>query len=210
MKKLSIICLFTLIFGITSSSAFALSFKFDFYGGDTSYTKGTFEDPQEINLSLSETVMVDIWVVDWPGARPNMKTFQYHFKWHKDSLDVESVTCNNSDWELPADSEIEDGDYLLGMTRIFGSGVEGPDALLHTIELRCEAAPSDDWIKATLGSDGFVVDMNNITYTDVTDADGIIHQTASIPTISEWGMIIFMTIIMGIGVVVIIRKRRMA
>lgn len=100
MKKLSIICLFTLIFGITSSSALALSFKFDFYGGDTSYTQGTFEDPQEINLSLSETVMVDIWVVDWPG--PNMKVFQYHFKWHKDSLDVESVTCNNSDWQVPA------------------------------------------------------------------------------------------------------------
>lgn len=97
------------------------------------------------------------------------------------------------------------------MTQIFGSGVEGPDALLHTIELRCEAAPSDDWIKATLGSDGFVMDMNNFQYTDVTDADGIIHQTAAaaIPTLNEWGLIIFMTLMMGVGVM-ILRKRRIA
>ena len=31
-----------------------------------------------------------------------------------------------------------------------------------------------------------------------------------IPTLSEWGIIIFMTIIMGIGVLMIIRKRRRA
>ena len=209
MKKISIICAFVLVLALMVAPAFALSFKFDFYGGDTSYTKGTFEDPQEINLSLSETVMVDIWVVDWPGIRPNMKTFQYHFKWHKDSLDVESVTCNNSDWELPASMLVEDGDYLLGMTLIFGSGVEGPDALLHTIELRCEAAPSDDWIKATLGPDGFVSDMDNVLYYDVVDSDGIIHQTVFIPTLSEWGLIILMTVILGIGVM-ILRKKRMA
>jgi len=31
----------------------------------------------------------------------------------------------------------------------------------------------------------------------------------SIPTLTEWGMIIFITVILGIGVVMIIRKRRM-
>ena len=30
---------------------------------------------------------------------------------------------------------------------------------------------------------------------------------AAIPTLSEWGMIIFMTIILGIGVVVLVRRR---
>ena len=209
MKKLTTICLFVFIFGTMSSSAFALSFKFDFYGGDTSYTQGDFEDPQEIYLNENETVMVDIWLVDWPGARPNIRTVQYHFMWHKDSLGVESLTSNNPDWHLDADMLVEDGDYLLGMTIIMGGGVVGPDALLHTIELRCEAAPSDDWIKTTLGLDGFVMDMNDIQYTDVTDADGTIHQTAAaIPTLNEWGLIIFMTVMVGIGVM-ILRKRRM-
>ena len=176
MKKLTTICLLALIFGIMSSPAFALSFKFDFYGGDTSYTQGDFEDPQEIYLDEYETVMVDIWLVDWPEVRPNIRTVQYHFMWHKDSLGVESLTSNNPDWQLYADSLVEDGDYLLGLTIMFGGGVVGPDVLLHTIELRCEVAPSDDWIKATLGPDGYVQDMNYVQYFDVVDGDGIIHQ----------------------------------
>jgi len=95
MKKLTTICLFALIFGIMSNSAFALSFKFDFYGGDTSYTQGDFEDPQEIYLNEYETVMVDIWLVDWPEPRENIQAIQYHFMWHKDSLVVVSITSNN-------------------------------------------------------------------------------------------------------------------
>jgi hypothetical protein len=31
---------------------------------------------------------------------------------------------------------------------------------------------------------------------------------APIPTLSEWGVIIFMTIIMGIGVVILVRRRK--
>jgi len=182
MKKLSIIYLVALILGIMSSSAFALSFKFDFYGGDTSYTQGDFEDPQEIYLSESETVMVDIWLLDWPDARPNIQAVQYHFTWHKDSLDVVSIACNNPDWHICLDSLVVDGDYLLGLTILFGGGVVGPDVLLHTFELRCEAVPSDDWIKATLGSDGYVADMDYVQYFDVADGDGIIHQIADIPT----------------------------
>ena len=118
MKKLSIVFLPALIFAIMSSPVCALSLKFDFYGGDTSYLQGDFEDPQEINLSLSETVMVDIWLTDWPEGRPNMHTVQYHFMWHKDSLEVVSLTSNNPDWHLPAYSLVEDGDYLLALTMV--------------------------------------------------------------------------------------------
>jgi len=39
--------------------------------------------------------------------------------------------------------------------------------------------------------------------------DPVSCAAATIPTLTEWGVIIFMTLMMGIGVVVIIRKRRM-
>jgi hypothetical protein len=40
-----------------------------------------------------------------------------------------------------------------------------------------------------------------------TDTCDPILTAASIPTLSEWGMIIFMTIILGIGIVTLIRRR---
>jgi len=79
---------------------------------------------------------------------------------------------------------------------------------LAVIELECIEEGSAD-IKAAndLGfggyTFGYVVDCNlNCPNTD--DADAIVHQiVAAIPTLTEWGMIIFITIIMGIGVVIL-------
>ena len=50
------------------------------------------------------------------------------------------------------------------------------------------------------------------TYADVTIDEVLIYDhaldyDAPIPTLSEWGIIIFMTIMMGIGVVIIYRRR---
>ena len=42
-----------------------------------------------------------------------------------------------------------------------------------------------------------------------SDGDGVgdVCEISAIPTTSEWGIIIFMTIIMGLGVVTLLRKR---
>jgi hypothetical protein len=53
-------------------------------------------------------------------------------------------------------------------------------------------------------------DVSNEDQAD-SDGDGIGDvcepTEAAIPTLSEWGMIIFMTIIMGLGVVTLVRRR---
>ena len=190
MKKLSIICAFALVLGLISVPAFAQSFKFDFYGGNTSYTQGDFEDPQEIDLVVGHSVFVDIWLVDWPAQRPDIVEVGYYFRWHTDSLYVLDVTCNNLKPEGQWDGEYHfldsAGEYALGVIEL-DLGVPGPDVLLHTVELIC-VAPGDDWIKASLtyGGDGglygYVVDLGGGGWQDVDDGGGLIHQTPYMPT----------------------------
>ena len=42
---------------------------------------------------------------------------------------------------------------------------------------------------------------------DVLGNDGLVNVMAAVPTLSEWGIIIFMTVMMGIGVVILYRRR---
>ena len=172
MKTLPIICICALFLGLASSPAFAfLSFKFDFY------QDGTFENPQEVTIHETETVVVDIYLVDWPSERANILAVDYYFQWHTDSLDVIDVTCNNltptGQWDIEYHNLI-DSSGSLGIANLT-LGVPGPDILLHTITLQCTTAPSDDWIKATLG-DRCVYDIEIYPYYDVYDANGTIHQ----------------------------------
>ena len=41
----------------------------------------------------------------------------------------------------------------------------------------------------------------------IVDPVAVVLPTSAVPTLSEWGMIIFMTIIMGLGVVTLLRRR---
>ena len=51
-----------------------------------------------------------------------------------------------------------------------------------------------------------VIDENNFDV-DATLSSGEVFFGGTIPTLSEWGLIIFMTIVMGIGVVTILRRK---
>jgi hypothetical protein len=53
--------------------------------------------------------------------------------------------------------------------------------------------------------EGYVEDGESEDYLLRIDED----EDVAIPTLTEWGIIIFMTVIMGIGVMMIMRKRRM-
>jgi hypothetical protein len=79
------------------------------------------------------------------------------------------------------DADCDDG--------LFCNGVETCDAPNCTCEPGTDPCPTDT------------------TCNEDTDSCDPILTTASIPTLSEWGMIIFMTIIMGIGVVMMYRRR---
>ena len=177
MKKLSIICLFTLIFGITSSSAFALSFKFDFYGGGTSYTQGTFECPQEIYLPESATVSVDIYVIDWPPPAPpdygNLAAVLMWFEWDTDYIELDSYSCTDPAWD---DLAFEEGSGSLEISQVnSGAGFPGPDIYLVTVVLHALDAGSCE-IRATIrDGEGVLIDITGILFFDVTDGEGIVQ-----------------------------------
>jgi len=181
MKKLSFICILALVLGLVAGSAFALEFKFDFYGGDTGLPQGDFEDPQEVALYEFETVMADIWMTVWDtSGRKNVAYIDYYFTWDTDSLDVVSVSTDHlieptGPWDDEYNSLDAPGIYAMGVVE-YGVGVPGPNFRLHTVQLHCEA-PADAWIKASLSPDGIVGNVDGDEWTDVTDGDGILHQT---------------------------------
>jgi len=62
----------------------------------------------------------------------------------------------------------------------------------------------------TVSKDGDPCDDGDPTTENDTCSDGVCmgeSGAAAIPTLSEWGMIIFMTIILGLGVITILRRR---
>ena len=181
MKKLSISCLIACVLVFLTGTAFAISLKLDFYGGDTTYTKGTFENPQEINLSKTQTVLVDVWIVDWP-LTANLVVIQWYFRWHTPSLEVQSFACNNlkssgGQWEqcvfhITGNGEI----YVNQIDWDLFRGIPGPNIQLATFTLKCTNAPSDDWIMA---QKEYISDVDGGDDYDVSDANGTIHQTVT-------------------------------
>jgi syndecan 4 len=78
----------------------------------------------------------------------------------------------------------------------------------------CPTTPNPDQANSDGDSLGDACDnCPNVTNQDQADSDGdgvgdaCEQVTAAVPTLSEWGMIIFMTIILGIGVVTLLRRR---
>jgi len=161
-----------MILSLMTGPSLAQRLAFDFY------QDGTFEEPCEVSLYESDTVVVDIWFVDWDNVK-NIAAVDYYFRWNDDSIDVLSISYRHLTKPVgPWDDEYHvsrTGEYALGVVE-FGAGVADQDVLLHTVVLHCKKAPGDDWIKATLGVDGTILDADGSTYKDVTDANCILHQ----------------------------------
>ena len=91
------------------------------------------------------------------------------------------------------------------------------DTVVEEVWLAWQVATVDDVI--ILDEDNIPVAVYNLVENDLSDSENyaelkqILKEVAgeiiSVPTLSEWGLIIFMTVIMGIGVMAL-RKRRMA
>jgi len=172
MKKLSIICVLVLLLGLMAVPTFALEFKFDFYGGNTCYMKGDFED-NIVLVSLGD-VYVDIWLVDWPTDRPSIAAINYYFQMAA-GLDVADVYYDHlTKPQGPWDDQYavsNTNEYAMGVVEL-GLGVPGPDIWLHTIKLR--GTGGIEPIKATLGDYGVVLNVDEDEFTDVYDGNAVI------------------------------------
>lgn len=214
MRKISIIFTFALIFSLISVPAFSLSYEFDFDSDEIWDT--------EWSLTPGEKVTLDVWLNDY-ACPPNDKilgiSFYFQYDHTKIQVNEENSYLFDSSHGGPWPSSYsyfqkqEDGVYELGVADYGYVTVTNNKIKLAIVELECIAG-DDANIKAAnnLGfggyTVGYIVDCNlNSPFTD--DADALVHQTvAAIPTLTEWGLIIFMTVMMGIGVMVL-RRRRM-
>ena len=128
----------------------------------------------------------------------------------------------------PSDS---DYDYIVARVSLECTGIGDAEITFSTIPggntwNSCPDVPCDEHIlpstltihqSTDIDNDGIVndedncPDMHNPDQAD-TDGDGMGNAcdpltATDIPTLSEWGMIIFMTIILGIGIVALVRRR---
>jgi len=171
MKKLSILCGILLLLGFSSAPAYAQSFSFDLNGDDV---------PGDTKISIYEydTIEVGVYLT---GYTPTTNLFgvDWYFTWHTDSLDYVSNGGNDGQWDdvtSYVNSQIFTTQYKES------PGIEGTTIHLLDIVMHCKTAPSTDFIKASLGTDGVVADIEGGAYTDVDDADGTIHQLPATTT----------------------------
>lgn len=175
LKRLIQVCGILFLLNSLWGYAFAVSFKFDL-GGD-----GILDDPAEITIAESETLIVDIWLAEWDEG-VNLAGVDYYVTYSPESLDVLSVSCNNlkatggqfDDEYYHADYP-EVGTYSFGVVE-YGKGVPGPDMMLHQITLKCRDGTKDGFISVSLG-DGIVLDEEGNEYKTVDDVQGTIYQT---------------------------------
>ena len=170
MKKISMFCGIALILTLIAGTAYALSFGFDIDGDEI---PGEVPDDTEVTIYESDTIEVGVYLT---GYTPTTNLFgvDWYFTWHTDSLEYVSDGGNDGQWD-------DITSYL--NSRIFTTqykespGIEGTTIHLLDIVLHCKASPSTDFIKASIGTDGVVVDINGNDYGDETyDSDATIHQ----------------------------------
>ncbi len=181
-----ILCLFM----ITSSS---LSFAEDLTLSLSS-TSGSLG--QTVNLTLN---------LAYPGTA-TASAFQLDINYDPDVL--ENPLATEEQILIDADKQISPSYPSSGVFRMVVAGIN-QDIILpgDTITVNFDIK-----LDAEAGQTNLV--LSNLAATepdgqplDPLGSDGSVTVTASIPTLSEWGMIIFMTVIMGIGVMVL-KKRR--
>jgi len=165
MKKLSIILGLVLMLGLLSTPAFPISFQFDFYGGDTSYFRGIFEDPPEIILDENDTVMVDVWLTDYK-LTDKIKLVGYEFEYDTEKLDIIGAwPCVTTDPEHPGpwgpiSYANQNGRYYAVFSPGYpDAGIQVDDeVIMHTMELK--------W-KEGAGGDGLIQTLAGILYVEV-------------------------------------------
>ena len=161
-----------------------------------SSTSGSPYQTVPLTLSLS-----------YPGAA-TASAFQLDINYDTDVLEnpsaIKGPVLTNAGKDLSTSSPSS------GVFRIVASGLN------QNIIQAGNAATINFHIKATAPLGETDLTLSNLAASDPDGqpldplgSDGSINVSAGVPTLSEWGLIIFITVIMGIGVMVL-RKRRLA
>lgn len=134
--------------------------------------------------------------------------FQLDINYDTDVLENPSAT--EGQILIDAGKEIASSQPSSGIFRIVVSGIN------QNIVQAGDAATINFDIKPGAQAGQTDLTLSNLAATepdgqplDPIGNDGSVTVVVGVPTLSEWGLIIFMTLIMGIGVMVL-RKRRMA
>jgi len=178
MKRLSIICGFALLLSLMAVPAFPLSYELDFNGD------GVWDT--EWQLSIGETVSVEIWVDDY--LEETLFAALLYFQYDPDKIRINEANSYPNDYDhggpfIPGLSYIKQSAddvnvYEMSVAKFGSVTVSNNKILLFTIELECIVDQADIAIKAAndLGfggyNDGFVADDNVVKgYPDDAIAD---------------------------------------
>jgi hypothetical protein len=191
-------------------------------GGWTSSLK-TFDD--EWTLSPGEEIEVDIWLNDIPET---MLLSGFWLEYDSSLVSIIEVKAYDSNllpgpWGSGLTAIVPEPDGLGTYFLILGQGGcvypdVGGDIIQGRIRLRCESLGDVNIIIQPIPSLSIdtVMGCNYHIYDSQIPPHSItLHQVSNpsdqaIPTLSEWGIIIFMTLILGIGVVTLLRTRNTA
>ena len=185
---ISILCL---LFVIPCSSP---SFAEDYLFLSLSSTQGERNQTVSVNIDLSYS------------GNPLALGFQLYINYDPEVLENPSATKGQVliDAEKEIYSDISSGVFSI---LVFGitQDIIQPDeeAVYIYFDIKPDAPPGQTDLTLT-NLDATDPEAQDL---DVLGNDGSVNVIVAVPTLSEWGLIIFMTLMMGIGVVILYRRR---
>ena len=220
MKKLTAIGMFVLVFALMSGAAFAIGYCVDI--APTDPPDKTFDD--EWTGIVGEEIEIDVYLNDVPESIFTAGIFMLPYQYPGEEVtDIQiydgfygppgpwdpgfSIPC----WILCAGLPPYPVSFIVG--NFDGAQPDGDgDIIICTIRLRFLQEGDYTIVFSTYPDFDTVIGFETSTVYDpqITSKAITIHQvssTTSIPTLSEWGIIIFMTIILALGVVIILMRR---
>lgn len=220
MQKLSAILLFISVFVLTSGTAFAIGYCID--AAPTSPHDKTFDD--EWTGIVGEEIEIDVYLNDVPESIFTAGVFMLPYQYPGEEVtDIQifdgfygppgpwtpqfSIPC----WNFCAGLPPYPVSFIVGNVDGAQPDEDG-DIIICTIRLRFLQEGEYSIVFSTLpdfdtviGYDTSMVYDSQIVSKEITIRQ--VSSTTSIPTLSEWGIIILMTLIFGISVIMLLRKR---
>ena len=166
---------------------------------------------EDLTLSLSsiegernQTVLVNL-DLSYSGD-PLASGFQLDINYDPEVLENPSATKGQvlNDAEKEIDSDIASGVLSIDLFGITQDIIQPDEEAAYIyFDIKPDAPPGQTDLAIT-NLDATDLEGHDL---DVLGNDGSVTVEVPLPTLSEWGMIIFMTLMMGIGVVVLYRRR---
>ena len=139
MKKLSMLCGWTLVLALIAGPAFAMSFETDLDQANP------LDYETQVTIMESDNIQIDIWLTDYtPDATSELKSVDYYLYWDTDQLDYVSSSVNAANWPGSVSTPKTDGSGLiLGVINSAApfmptDGLDSDSVMLHSVILHCK------------------------------------------------------------------------